>query len=179
MPNASSIAQPAQRTVPSSFSMSKTPQLDVTLSLQHLPPSTSTLRSRYSVRRKELLGDGRQNDDVLQDMIAFLRERQGQAGVIYARLRRTVDWLTDKLWEAGLDAAAFHAGRDEAARHAVLRDWMAGDCPIVVATVAFGMGIDKADVRWVVHWEVPSSMEGFYQESGRCVRGGARMGRPG
>ncbi|KFM28682.1 ATP-dependent DNA helicase Q-like 3 [Auxenochlorella protothecoides] len=126
---------------------------------------------QYSVRRKEVLGDG-SREALLADLVAWLAPRAGQSGVIYARTRATCDWLAGVLGDAGVDASSYHAGKDAPRRAAVQRDWMEGGCPVVVATIAFGMGIDKADVRWVVHWEVPSSLEGFYQESGRAGRDG-------
>ncbi|EFJ46111.1 hypothetical protein VOLCADRAFT_34057, partial [Volvox carteri f. nagariensis] len=66
----------------------------------------------------------------------------------------------------------YHAGKSTESRARVQRDWSSGGINVVVATIAFGMGIDRADVRWVVHWNAPSSMEGFYQESGRAGRDG-------
>ncbi|KDD75784.1 hypothetical protein H632_c501p2 [Helicosporidium sp. ATCC 50920] len=127
----------------------------------------------YRVFRKELCGDGRR-DAVLEAscrslmaLVSLLAARPAESGVVYARLRTTCDWLADKLVEAGVDAEAYHAGKDPGRRATVQRAWSEGSTRVVVATVAFGMGIDKADVRWVAHWDPPSSLEGFYQESGR------------
>lgn len=102
----------------------------------------------------------------------YIDEHAAECGIIYARCRATCDYLAAALNNADLEASAYHAGMDIASRHRTQADWMDGACNIVVATVAFGMGIDKADVRWVVHWNAATSLEGFYQESGRAGRDG-------
>ena len=113
-----------------------------------------------------------QNFLCVQDLVQFLRQHAEECGIIYARLRATCDFLAAALNDADIEAAAYHAGLETAARHRTQADWTQGACNIVVATVAFGMGIDKADVRWVVHWNAATSLEGFYQESGRAGRDG-------
>eukprot|EP00803_Ostreobium_quekettii_P002526 evm.model.scf_1208EXC.5 EVM.evm.TU.scf_1208EXC.5 scf_1208EXC:23974-27549(-) len=120
----------------------------------------------YQVKLKEAVEDG-SDDSVLKDLVKFIEKREGQHGIVYARLRKTCDWLSSALADREIDACSYHAGMNTDMRNRVLRDWLAGTVDIVVATVAFGMGIDKPDVRWVVHWNVPASVEGFYQESGR------------
>eukprot|EP00879_Flechtneria_rotunda_P009696 GHRR01010145.1.p1 GENE.GHRR01010145.1~~GHRR01010145.1.p1 ORF type:complete len:560 (+),score=215.08 GHRR01010145.1:2255-3934(+) len=125
----------------------------------------------YKVAYKELVGGGSQ-DEVVQHLVEFIRDREGQCGIIYARLRATCDWLCSTLNNCDLDVGCYHAGKDATRRRKVQQDWCEGGQDIVVATVAFGMGIDRADVRWVVHWDVPASLEGFYQESGRAGRDG-------
>ncbi|KAI8472385.1 MAG: putative ATP-dependent DNA helicase recQ [Monoraphidium minutum] len=127
---------------------------------------------RLGVRHKALLGARGGDDDVLQDLLAFIAARPGQCGIVYARLRATCDWLVSALSGCDLDVAKYHAGMDQDQRRKVLRDWSDGSVDIVVATIAFGMGIDRADVRWVVHWNMPSSVEGYYQEAGRAGRDG-------
>ncbi len=108
----------------------------------------------------------------LQDLVQFIKEHADECGIIYARLRATCDWLASALNSEEIEASAYHAGMDTATRHRTQAEWSDGSCNIVVATVAFGMGIDKADVRWVVHWNAATSLEGFYQESGRAGRDG-------
>ncbi|MEW5301248.1 MAG: hypothetical protein WDW38_009457 [Sanguina aurantia] len=124
---------------------------------------------QYQVRLKELLGTG-SVDDAVQDLVEFLTLHAGESGIIYARLRATCDWLTKHLSDLDLDVACYHAGKDSMARARVQREWSQGAISVVVATIAFGMGIDRAAVRWVIHWDAPSSLEGFYQESGRAGR---------
>ncbi|GBF97647.1 ATP-dependent DNA helicase Q-like [Raphidocelis subcapitata] len=128
-----------------------------------------------TVRHKALLGGGT-DDDLVEDLLAFIRERPGQCGIVYARLRSTCDWLASVLSgaEEGLDVAKYHAGMEAEQRARVLRDWSEGSLDIVVGSIAFGLGIDRPDVRWVVHWNMPASVEGYYQEAGR----GGRDGRP-
>ncbi|GAX77552.1 hypothetical protein CEUSTIGMA_g4996.t1 [Chlamydomonas eustigma] len=127
---------------------------------------------KYEVKCKALINNGGE-DAVLKDLIAFIKERKGQCGIIYARLRTTCDWIGKELECAeGIDVAVYHAGKDSTLRQRVHSDWSSGYLQVVVATVAFGMGIDRADVRWVVHWNAPSSLEGLFQESGRAGRDG-------
>lgn len=78
----------------------------------------------------------------------FIKERQDQCGIIYARLRSTCDWLVQTLSSYDLDVACYHAGKDNYQRNRVQREWSEGAINIVVATIAFGMGIDRSDVRW-------------------------------
>ncbi|GFR47815.1 hypothetical protein Agub_g9592, partial [Astrephomene gubernaculifera] len=125
----------------------------------------------YQVRHKELIGDG-SDQAALEDLIRFIQDRPDQCGIIYARLRTTCDWLASALAARDVEVGCYHAGKGTDARSRVQRDWSGGGLNVVVATIAFGMGIDRADVRWVVHWNAPSSMEGFYQESGRAGRDG-------
>lgn len=105
-------------------------------------------------------------------LMQFLDARRGQAGIVYALSRKRVEELSEKLRDGGLRAAAYHAGlpgeQRQAAQEAFLRD----ELQVVVATVAFGMGIDKPNVRFVVHYDLPKNIEGFYQETGRAGRDG-------
>uniref|UniRef100_A0A383W498 DNA 3'-5' helicase n=1 Tax=Tetradesmus obliquus TaxID=3088 RepID=A0A383W498_TETOB len=126
---------------------------------------------QYKVEYKELIGGGSE-DDVVEHLVQFIQARQGQCGIIYARLRATCDWLCSALSASDIDVGVYHAGKDGQKRRQVQRDWCEGGLDIVVATIAFGMGIDRADVRWVVHWDVATSLEGYYQESGRAGRDG-------
>ncbi|KAG7667180.1 hypothetical protein Ndes2526B_g04315 [Nannochloris sp. 'desiccata'] len=114
------------------------------------------------------------SDPVIAEVINFIKQRPNQCGIIYCRLRATCDHVASALCSADIEAASYHAGLDPERRSKVQNDWKNDDSAVVVATIAFGMGIDKADVRFVVHIDPPASLEGLYQEAGR----GGRDGQP-
>ena len=99
-------------------------------------------------------------------------EDGGPAGIVFARTRDECDRVAGLLVDAGMDVVSYHAGKSREALARAQRDWSAGDLHAVVATVAFGMGVDKPNVRWVAHWGPPATLEGLYQESGRAGRDG-------
>ncbi|WP_078120132.1 DNA helicase RecQ [Thiosocius teredinicola] len=105
-------------------------------------------------------------------LIAFLRGRDSQSGIVYALSRKRVDEIAERLSNAGVSAAAYHAGMSAKRRAEVQEAFLRDDILVVVATVAFGMGIDKPNVRFVVHYDLPKNIEGYYQETGRAGRDG-------
>ncbi len=111
--------------------------------------------------------------DVRSQLLAFLRERRGRCGIVYCLSRKKTEKVAELLRGEGFDALPYHAGLDRRVREANQDRFQRGSDVIVAATVAFGMGIDKPDVRMVAHVDMPSSVEAFYQESGRAGRDGA------
>ena len=114
-------------------------------------------------------GAGRELRKELSD---YLRRRTGESGIIYCMTRKNTESLTDYLRGKGVPAAAYHAGMSDGDRGRVQDDFLSGRTPVVVATIAFGMGIDKPDVRFVIHRDMPKSLEGYVQEIGRAGRDG-------
>lgn len=113
--------------------------------------------------------------NVINDFAKLIKEKHaGKSGIIYCLSRKSCEQVAQKLSDLGIRAFHYHAGMEPAERSAVQRKWQQNEYDVIVATIAFGMGIDKADVRYVIHHTLPKSLEGYYQETGRAGRDGKR-----
>lgn len=126
---------------------------------------------RGDFRRPNLSYSVRHTDDKNEQLMRLLQHVAG-SGIVYMRTREGTEQLAATLCDAGISAAAYHGGLGHAERAARQEDWLRGKVRVMVATNAFGMGIDKPDVRYVIHYSMPSSLENYYQEAGRAGRDG-------
>ena len=135
----------------------------------NIPKATQFLSS---FDRKNIALEVRPANDRVLQIIKFINKKPNDAGIIYCLSRKSTEQLAEKLKQNGINATAYHAGLNFLQRTKAQENFIYDKTQVVCATIAFGMGIDKSNVRWVIHYNMPKNIEGYYQEIGRCGRDG-------
>jgi len=129
---------------------------------------------KSSFNRSNLYYEVKPKVNTNKEIIKFINQHKGESGIIYCLSRKKVEELAEILQVNGVKARAYHAGMDAHTRSRTQDMFLMEDLDVIVATIAFGMGIDKPDVRFVIHYDIPKSLEGYYQETGRAGRDGGK-----
>ncbi len=135
----------------------------------YIPKATKFIAS---FNRENIELDVRPADNRIQKIINFISKRPNESGIIYCLSRKSTENLAQKLQANNIDAKAYHAGLSFDERSQTQEEFIKDECSVICATIAFGMGIDKSNVRWVIHYNMPKNIEGYYQEIGRSGRDG-------
>ena len=166
----SAIKQLEKRPIIAAFTATATPQ--VREDIKKLLELQAPFEYFSTFDRSNLYFEVRKPQNKLKELTAYIKQHQDESGIIYCSTKKTVDAVCERLRGLGILATKYHAGLSEEERSRNQEDFLYDRIPIIVATNAFGMGIDKSNVRYVVHYNMPKNMESYYQEAGRAGRDG-------